>query len=54
MNKRNRKNIILFLVLAVIAAIIYPFEADFSKGLFAGLGIAAVIYIIREFLPKRK
>jgi hypothetical protein len=44
----------LFLALAAIAVVIWPFEAYFAKGLLVGLLIAAIVYILREFLPKRR
>ncbi|MEH6405858.1 MAG: hypothetical protein V7767_01120 [Leeuwenhoekiella sp.] len=53
MTPKTRKNLILFAILAIIAACIYPFEPSFSRGLFIGLGVAGIIYVIREFLPKR-
>ncbi|WP_416440790.1 hypothetical protein ACH3O9_12160 [Leeuwenhoekiella sp. A16] len=54
MKPQYHKTILLFAILSLIAAIIYFFSPSFSKGLFVGLGVAAVIYVIREFLPKRK
>ncbi|WP_164076151.1 hypothetical protein [Flavimarina sp. Hel_I_48] len=54
MSSKYRNKLILFLVLAAIACAIWPFEAFFAKGLLVGLLIAALIYILREFLPKRR
>jgi hypothetical protein len=54
MPTKYRNKLYLFLALAAIAVIIWPFEAYFAKGLLVGLLIAALIYILREFLPRRK
>lgn len=52
--QKYRTKIYLFIALAVLALIIWPFEAYFAKGLLIGLVIAAAIYILREYLPKRQ
>ncbi|MGB5941351.1 MAG: hypothetical protein WBG71_00565 [Leeuwenhoekiella sp.] len=54
MQKKYQNKLYMFFALALIALIVWPFEAYFAKGLLIGLVIAAVIYIIREFLPKRQ
>lgn len=54
MPTKYRNKLYLFLALAVIAVVIWPFEAYFAKGLLVGLLIAAIVYILREFLPKRR
>ena len=54
MQKKYRNKLYMFLALAAIAIVIWPFEPYFAKGLLVGLAIAAAIYAIREFLPKRQ
>ncbi|MFI8378825.1 hypothetical protein [Leeuwenhoekiella sp. NPDC079379] len=54
MKEEHKRAIILFGALAIIAIITWLFNASFGKGLLLGLGIAALIYILRSFLPRRQ
>jgi|GEM_PF-770723 len=54
MKEEHKRASILFGALSVIAIIVWFFNASFGKGLLLGLGLAALIYILRSFLPKRQ
>jgi len=54
MKAEHKRAAILFGVLTVIAISIWFFQPSFGKGLLLGLGIAAVIYTLRSFLPRRQ
>ncbi|MFD2828822.1 hypothetical protein DSM03_10641 [Leeuwenhoekiella aestuarii] len=54
MKENHKRAAILFGVLAVIAILILFINASFGKGLLLGLLLAAIIYILRSFLPKRQ
>jgi len=54
MKENHKRAAILFGVLAVIAILILFINVSFGKGLLLGLGLAALIYILRSFLPRRQ